>query len=151
MWPKCEVMWCIRWHYFTMFHSQENSAIGRWNSTFWQWSRKQTHAVRSDQYSVCTYVSCVVFPLTSHRNTNILKCSCRIDQTACLMTSKLQCYNCSCAVALSLVASLSLRGPGLDPKPGHLGFVADFSLQLTRSFHQHYIAYFCQYHSTNIT
>jgi len=57
----------------------------------------------------------------------------------------------SCAVGLSLVATPPLLRPGVDPKPGQVELVVDFSLPLTLSFHQHYIAYFCQYHSTNIT
>jgi hypothetical protein len=40
-------------------------------------------------------------------------------------------------VALWLIASLSRPRPGVDPKPGYVGFIVDFSLPLTVTFHQH--------------
>ena len=147
---ECEMMWCIRWHFCTILHSQENSAIGRWNPTFWPWSREQIHIVHSDSTVYSPKFRFWLVSLSSHWNTNILKCSCRKDRPAWLMVGKLQHYNWGCAVAWLLLASLSLQRPGFNPKPGYVGFVVEFSLPLTVSFHPCYVAYFCQYHSTNI-
>jgi hypothetical protein len=104
------MMCCIRWHFSTIFHSQENSANWKWKNTFDNEVRNIfTPYIRTSTLNAL--MSCLwLVSLASHWSTNILKCSCRKDWTACLMASKLQCYNWGCAVALSFVATSNCKG-----------------------------------------
>jgi hypothetical protein len=139
------------WNTFTSYihtvHCMEHIHLIHSHSTMYG-----THSPHTfTQYNVCPHFSSPVCPTNQSLKHKNSKCSHRKDRTACLMAIKLQCHNWGCAMALSLVASLSLQRPGLDPKPGKFGICGglqfNFDSIISPTRHNLFLSVF----STNIT